>query len=206
MIRAFADDTAMVVENFHRFADTIYDTFQKFGGISGLRLNLPKTILVPLWPTHLGGVRRMLADEFPAWAKVKVDFSARYLGFLIGPESAGKIWDQAMIKYNARCLAWRHLRLGLQYDARVYRTFCISVLGFLWQLARVPPEVLDAEAGALRKFAPGPGNWATPLDLFCLQSSFGFTFAFQSVETSAIAAKLRVAQYENLDLSSRTAQ
>ena len=93
------------------------------------------------------------------------------------------------------------MHLGQQYDARVYKVFCFSILSFLWQLLPVTPRVLEAEKFALRKFASGPGNWATTHDLFQLANRFGFPYAFPSAELTAIAAKLRVHKFEPLDYS-----
>ena len=85
--KAFADDTAMVVPNFHWHANTIMSLFKEFGEISGLHLNLPKTVLIPLWPSTPQRVKRMLCDDFPMWRDVCVSYFARYLGFLVGPDA-----------------------------------------------------------------------------------------------------------------------
>ena len=177
--------------------------FEDFGDISCLRLNLPKTVLIPLWPAVPRQLKRALYDDFPAWANVGISFSAKYLGFYLGPEAGSQGWEQAIGKYSKRCELWCSLRLGMQYDARVYRIFCFSVLGFLWQLEQCPNSVLEAERIALRRFAPGPGNWVTPNDLFNLKASFGFPFAFQSAAMMALAAKLRVYKYECFKINDR---
>ena len=195
----------MVVTDFHRYANTILVTFSEFQAISCLKLNLPKTVLVPLWKSEVGQIRRMLQDMYPNWARVDVSYASRYLGFMLGPEAGETGWNKATCKFEQRCRSWSTLRLGLQYDVRVYKVFCFSVLGFLWQLMPLPSNWDRLEQWALRKFAPGPGNWATPMDLFCLKAWYGSHFAFPSMRLTALAAKLRVFRLEDGDFLARKA-
>ena len=206
IVRAFADDTALVTDDFHRHASSIYHIFEEFASISCLRLNLPKTILVPLWPSTPTSVSRMLHDTHPEWNNVEVSYASRYLGFIIGPEACSRNWSKATEKFNSRCQVWRQLHLGLQYDARIYRTFCFSVLGFILQLVAPPEATIQAERAALRKFVPGPGNWATPQDLYSLSIWFGFPYCFPNLEITAIAAKLRVPQYDAIEHDNRLSE
>ena len=48
MIRAYADDIAMVVMDYPRSLSTIARIFEDFGKISGLKLNIAKTVFIPL--------------------------------------------------------------------------------------------------------------------------------------------------------------
>jgi len=81
-------------------------------------------------------------------------------------------------------------------EFRVYRTFCCSVFGFLWQIDRIPPSARDAELWALRRLAPGPGNWVRPTELTQLKHRYGHPFEFPAFHDLAMSAKLRVLQYE----------
>ena len=49
---------------------------------------------------------------------------------------------------------------------------------------------------ALRRLAPGPGNWIRPCDLQQLQRCYGHPYAFPSFKNMALAAKLRLQTYE----------
>ena len=170
--------------------------FQDFARISNLQLNLGKTVLIPLWESSESCIRRWLQDDFPNWAGVEIAWTARYLGFFIGPARIDMSWKQALSKFHARVSAWSSLRLGMNLNSRVYKTFCCSVLSFLWQLEEPPPEVLEAEAWALRRMAPGPGNWVRPLELHHLKQGFGLPFEFPSFCNMARAAKLRILEFE----------
>jgi len=46
------------------------------------------------------------------------------------------------------------------------------------------------------KLAPGPGNWIRPVELQHLQHRYAHPFSFASFEHLALAAKLRVIEYE----------
>ena len=50
MTRAFAYDTAMCLPSLFDDAVQVMRIFLAFAKISGLKLNLPKTVVVPLWP------------------------------------------------------------------------------------------------------------------------------------------------------------
>ena len=86
--------------------------------------------------------------------------------------------------------------MGLQYNALVYNTFCISVLGYLGQLEHPPAHVYAAEEVALRKVAKGPGKWVDPGDLWRLREHFGGARSFKSIRWMVQAAQLRVRTFD----------
>ena len=84
-LRAFADDTAAVVQDFDKCAPTILSIFKDFARISNLQLNLKKTVLMPLWESSHAAVLRWLKDDHPQWSHVEIAWGASYLGFLHWP-------------------------------------------------------------------------------------------------------------------------
>jgi hypothetical protein len=58
-------------------------------------------------------------------------------------------------------------------------------------LQDIPESVLKIEEKALRKLAPGPGNWISPEDLENLDQ-FGIGNGFRLLRHTHRAAKLRV--------------
>ena len=196
LIRSFADDTAMVVKDWWRVSADIASVFGEFGSISGLVLNLPKTVLIPLWPSTMEVVRAQMARILPNWSAVSVARWALYLGFATGPEKMDHSWDRALNKFIQRISTWEWTSLGLQYAATAYNTYVMSVLAFVAQLENPPEQVLKAERKALRAAARGPGNWAKPSDLWFLKEAFGGTVSFASVAISAWAAQVRVFEWE----------
>lgn len=196
LTRAFADDTALVATDLTTQGGTIMTIFREFGKISNLTLNLKKTVLVPLWKSTETSIRRWLRDDLPAWASVEISWHARYLGFHIGPEKCQHSWSKAVAEFSSRVTAWASLHIGMHFNARVYRIFCCSVLSFLWQPEDVPDFVLEMEAWALRRLAPGPGNWIRPIELRHLKSAWHHPFEFPCFHDMSLAAKLRVRELE----------
>ena len=50
VIRAYADDTAVLVQNLWEDTPTLARIFSDFGNMSNLQLNLNKTVVIPLFP------------------------------------------------------------------------------------------------------------------------------------------------------------
>ena len=162
--RAFADDIVMIVTDVWKLAGGILHTFREFASLSGMNLHLGKTVVVPLWVCGLHTICRRIRNDLPQWAGVKVDHSAVYLGVGIGPGRQVNFWDHAVLKYSQRAAKWQAVKAGLQYDIRIYNTFAISVLAYLWQFSEVPEKVFSQETTMLRQLAPGPDNWCSTCD------------------------------------------
>ena len=60
--RAFADDIGMVIEEWSKDLGTAHSIFSEFASMSGLDLNIPKTVLIPLWPGGWMRRRRPLSN------------------------------------------------------------------------------------------------------------------------------------------------
>ena len=123
---------------------------------------------------------------------MQVAFSSVYLGFAVGPRKGDSSWTKPAAKFMERVYLWRQLHLGLQFDAMVYNTFGMSTLAYICQLESPPPWVLEREEETLRIVAPGPGNWATPDDLWRLKESFGLAKSFTSLQVMSRSAQQRV--------------
>ena len=193
VVRAFADDTGVVVRDYEVSLPTLQKLFSEFAAISGMALNIKKTVLIPLWPiTSLDNVRRLVREICPPWKDVVIDTCAKYLGFYIGPGAVDKSWGKPLQKYNQRVALWSSQHLGLCLNIVAYRTFIASVLTFVMQLEPLPTTMLDVFDAALRKLAPGPGMWATRADLCNLEAAYEFAGEFPDPRWTALASKLRV--------------
>ena len=93
---------------------------------------------------------------------------------------------------------WNSLALGLQYTARTYNTFCVTVLSYLWQVAALPEQLLETEEQILRQLTPGPGSQRVTDDLYFMKETFGLPLSFQSIRVASWAAKLRTLFNEGL--------
>ena len=105
--RAYADDNAMITPNFIQDGSIILRIYEEFAQVSNLKLNLPKTVLIPLWPCTPSQVKAtLIRDSFPEWARTEVALWSIYLRFAAGPGRANHSWDKAIPKYKARVGMW----------------------------------------------------------------------------------------------------
>ena len=203
--RVFADDIALVTDNFLLHSSRIMELFSEFGEISGLHLNLAKTVLIPLCRFDEGQFRQWLLTYRPKWSDVSVQSCGKYLGFMIGPGKQLNSWSKCIAKYQQRADIWSRLPVGLFFGVQNYNTFVLSVLQYISQLEDVPQHVFDIEKNVVTRWVGGPGNWIHFDDLVNLDSLFSFPVRFRCLDHIDIACKVRVAMYEIDDVSQRAA-
>ena len=191
-IRAFADDIGLVVENWSRDHSIAQGVFQEFAVMSGLELNIPKTVCIPLWPGGKEEVKNNTTHIQSAWGGVKISGCGTYLGFSSGPEKGDSSWDKPLAKYVKRAAKWKLIGAGAQFATAAYNALALSTLLYIAQLETPPPKVLEAETRCIRGMLGGPGNWYQPRDAFFLKEAFGQNKSYGSVELISQAAKLRV--------------
>ena len=195
-IKAFADDIATVVTDFPRDQALLARTFAEFERMSGLDLNIKKTICIPLWEKGVDDVRSMLREG--PWKDLAVQQHGTYLGLVQGPGKGSISWQKPITKYLKRCNSWCNIHQGLYFATTAYNTFISSVLMFIAQLEVPSAEVLKAEKEGLLKMTSGPHAWRLPGDLFFLKEAYGQVASFHSVTFSAQAAKERVVAHHDL--------
>jgi hypothetical protein len=196
LLRAYADDTALVAKDVWQSAAAFVPLFSEFASISGLALNLCKTVFVPLGDSSLASFREQLEHRFPGWGTANVRHYAEYLGFVLGPEGSGKTWCKALEKMRLRSELWASLGLGLHFTSVAYNVYITSVLGFLLQLEVLPEEWPACEAAALKRLVPGPARWVRPQDLHTLRQHHGMPHEFADMQVTSRAARFRVAYRE----------
>jgi exonuclease III len=196
LCRAYADDIGFVAKDLFASAEIFVPIFEEFAEISGLSLNLGKTVFVPLGDTSVEEFRRELEERFAGWGAAGVRGWADYLGFTLGPDSRDRSWRKALIQYSSRADLWAQLGLGLHYTSVAYNVYIASLLGFLLQLEVLPEEWESVEAAALRRLVPGPAKWVLPADLHALRTHHGLPHEFSDMEEVSFAARFRVAHKE----------
>jgi len=207
-IRAFADDIGLVAEEWARDCSIAHQVFKQFAGMSGLELNVPKTVLIPLWPGGTAEVTERLQRGSSEWKHLHVAEQGTYLGFKSGPGKASSTWNAPTAKYKSRVLKWRGIGAGAQFATLAYNTFALSTLAFVAQLEDPPDFAFAAEEAGLRKAMSGPGQCYEANDAFFLKENYGQARSYTSLCVVAQAAKLRVLHTHNMSVqeSSRTTQ
>ena len=64
-IRAFADDIAVVAPDLYESVPILMQVFSETARVAGLGLNIPKCVLIPLWPVDLVSFWGDFARRFP---------------------------------------------------------------------------------------------------------------------------------------------
>ena len=194
--RAYADDTAVILRDGLPSVRMLGDIFEEFARISGLGLNISKTVVVPLFVVDAPDLRAAIASRVPGWGQIGIEDHARYLGFEVGPGRGDLSWSAPLRKYRERVEIWRAIGAGLRLTVVAYRVYILSVLLFVAQLERVPEAALQAESRALLRLTPGPTDWMTAGPLKAL-TDFGMNFEFASLSACATAAAARAFKFEN---------
>ena len=206
--RAYADDLALVVANGWRHIHTIQLFFNELERVSGLGLNIPKTVLVPLDPFNEEDARARIQAQAPVWGGLVVAASAKYLGFFIGPGRGELSWNAPLDKFMQRAEQWGKLGAGLLMTLKAFKVYIASVLLFVGQLEELPSAFKHHEACACRKLFPGPMNWMTA-DGFRELKTLHFPEELKDIHSAVIAAKARVVNFEAngaLDVQNRSEQ
>jgi len=164
--------------------------------MTGLELNMPKCVLVPLWHCTLDVLREELVLQSPFWSQIAVQGYGKYLGFMVGPQALSKSWEAPLRKFSTAARDWGKLGLGLYYSSIAYSTYVLPILSFVAQLSAPPVEAIAAEEKALRDIIPGPYRWILPEDLYQAGELYGQGRSFPSLAILAKAAQARVYRLE----------
>ena len=195
-IRAFADDIALVSCDVHRDTSTLMAVFAEAAKVAGLSLNLPKCVLIPLWPVDYAFYRHDFARAFPSWAGMTIAGKGVYLGFVIGPEAGHDSWTKPLAKYIKAAQFWGGLGLGMQYSVVAYTTYVLPILSYVAQICAPSDEALAYENRAIRLLFRGPGHWCSNNDLWFAADHFGQARNLPSLSHMCMAAKKRVELWE----------
>ncbi len=130
--------------------------------MSGLELNVPKTVCIPLWPEGMEEIPRDPTFMNSGWSNLRISNNAPYLGFSSGPGKGTSSWDGPFAKYTKRVDRWGGLEAGAQFATVAFNTLAFSTLLYIAQLEEPPEWVLRGEEVAVRTMIGGHGNWLTP--------------------------------------------
>ena len=147
--RAYADDLALVLREGASAAGQLETLFDEYAAISGLRLNLAKTVWVPLRTGDPVAARTQVMEHAPSWVGMHFAHYAKYLGFYLGPARGEKGWSNACKKFLKRVKDWGQSGGGMLVNTVAYSVYAFSTLAFLVQLDSPPAAWKQLEAEAL---------------------------------------------------------
>ena len=102
-IRAYADDTAIVIEDMERDLPILQEIFNEYENKSGLALNLKKPVIIPLNVEGIPSNQEKVSRWCPQWKEVIISEEGTYLGFQIGPKAHDTSWKKPLRKYEKAC-------------------------------------------------------------------------------------------------------
>jgi len=187
----------LVLEDLPRDLQVVRRIFEDFGHVSGLHLNLPKTVIIPLGDSQPEEVQASLQSQGDPWAAIACAGWGMYLGFATGPAKANHSWDKATTSMMSRSLLWPWSSLGMQFAAYAYNIFVLSAALFVAQLEDPSPSILALEKTCLARAVPGPHRWCSAADLHYLRCAFGFPHQFRSLSVMSAASQIRVSMWED---------
>ena len=194
--RAWADDLAMVIPEVQHHWCLLLETFCDFALVSGLQLNISKTVAVPLYQYVEQQVRDDISRVARGWGEISIAHTAKYLGFYVGPGKGQLSWKAPLQKFRDRAKQWGRMGLGFLLTVQAYQIYISSVLQFVLQLEPLPDDFEAEERWAVQSLFPGPTAWMLPR---CLKDGRSIHLALPLADVPAIAtaAKIRVCRFEN---------
>ena len=117
--------------------------------MSGLALNLRKTVIIPLCTADPASWGERFLLSFPQWSGVQFASYGIYLGYAIGPAKGAFSWEKAEGKLLERARLWHETKSGLHIAARAYNTYGASTAAYVGQLEDPPTSTLAVERRAL---------------------------------------------------------
>ena len=158
-IRAYADDTVIVVKDMGKNISKLEELFQEFELISGLKLNMKKSIIIPLCSKGIEWCTTKMNTMTTLWKDMPLQYHAKYLGFMLGPQKNELSWKKTLLKFKSRALMWRDAPSSLFWHARLHNVFVLPTLLFIAQLEIPSAEAISAADEATLTMAKGPGKW-----------------------------------------------
>ena len=163
LIRAHADDIAIVVRSTRQAVPTLHLLFQDLFRVSNLALNLPRTVCIPFWEDPILRVKSAVTAICPAWADIQVADHGKYLGFHVGPGRGDRAWITAGNKMLQRSSTWDWSSIGMCCATTAYNIFVASLPRYVAQLDDYPPQMEQVEERTLRRRPQVPTSTTTHL-------------------------------------------
>lgn len=193
-LRVYADDIAMVLWHLTAQAPAVNHLFTIWALISALRIRHDKCVLVPLWTRDLVRVKTVVMDHLPFWVPFSIALAAKYLGFLIGPDSYQFEWKAATAKFCQRADNLLRVEEGLLATIQLHNFQTLPVLHYLAQLRDLPGGLQDIQDKKVERLTRGPRAWLPLQAAYALDRIIPFPAHFVRVDLMSVAIKVRTAK------------
>ena len=198
-IKGYADDVFLILHNIWNELGHLFITLGVIANATNLRVNVKKTIIVPLWACAVARVRAMIGRRFPHLSHLEVAETAKYLGFWVGPGAGDTTWIAPLRKFLGRAADCRNLGGGTCVAINAINTYAYSVLGFTCQLRDPTAEVIRTCKHFNRKVMGGPYRWLPDELIPTAKIYLGAKAQPFDIEVLALTTKLRVICGNTLD-------
>ena len=193
VVAAFADDIAIVVDNFWTTSPAMHVIFSEFEEISALALNIEKIVMIPVWPySSVKSVRKLIRELCPGRRNLEIARKGKYLGFVLSPNATHEGWTKPRANFERQVNLRAGMRLGTAMNIIVFNMYIVPLLEYVGQLLPSDERVQDGMMMAMRRLASGPGNWVELRDLENF-TVYGLPADLRTIDATAQAAKLRIA-------------
>ena len=170
---AFAYDVGLALPDVIRGLRQLVILLDQVGAASGLHLDWSKTVLLNFSRFSDFQVRRKLEESVPRASGILIHSSGKYLGYLVGPSAATKVWDKPSGKFLRRVRHVRGLGLSLFETSIAFGIFAFSVLRFALQLMSVS-AILTCMYGIALDIVPGTPGYVCGTSILCHLQTLGF--------------------------------
>ena len=132
----------MVLHNLWLGLPRFVEAFVVVTAIATLELNVAKTIIVPLFPKSLMQLRDKLLEVCPTFASSKIQYAARYLGVMLGPQGQEAASGSCCSKLKQRVLRIKKLQMPMTSAITYYNVYASSVYAHTCQYRAISKQLL----------------------------------------------------------------
>jgi len=177
-----------------RFCDCT-PIFMQAERFASLCLQTAKTCIVPvasaISPELCAMIRGWLSINTPRWTNIKIQGSAKYLGFYLGPTAAFHGWNSQRRKWSNRGKAIARSGVPLQTAILAYQTRALTTLSYIAQLVPPPKKIFPQERGVISSLLRVPPQTFAATEMFNMES-FG-AYPIMPLKSYSTAIMMRTA-------------
>jgi len=184
------DDVGAVLQRLVVQLPYLLQAFELLGMAAGTSLNVAKCLIIPLWGEPLLQAAQRIRRIFPQFSEVRVAWSGKLLGIIIGPGAGRASWFAPLLKLERRIPVARGLKLGLGQTLYKYNQIAYSTLNHTACFYTADQKTLKQEH-ILHQRIPGAPRYAFTTDLLEGLDEVGFRSSISTLRCQGAAAQWR---------------